>query len=223
MNAKIIVAIAIVAVVAIGCTSVVLIMNNNGDSSEEKKDASQIASSFSKNYTGFFGTDFYLDEKATSSTAKAYYPNGSSSGYGSDTNYIKFQTFDRTSEAKDEFDTNKADYERQIGREVMGSKVQGAYEKSSLDDAIGYYNNFNMGTDSTYIYYTGYKANVFFEGYIYMKNKSIDGTTEIANLVNAICDAISNPVPTDQSKQAPLASMYLFDSEMTPTRYASAV
>lgn len=217
MNTKVVIAIAAVAIVVIGCTSAVLLMNNN-NSNDEKKDATQIASSFSKNYSGFFGTDFYLDDKSTSTSAKVYYPNGATGGYGSETNYIKFETFSKTSEAKDEFDTNKADYERQIGRDVMGSKVQGTYEKSNLDDAIGYYNNFNMGTDKTYIYYTGYKANVFFEGYIYLSDKTIEGNTEIINLAKAICDAIDGPVSSDQAKTAPAAAHISFIAGTSPSR-----
>ncbi len=202
MDAKIIAIIAVAAVaIAGGAAAVVMMGSGGGNGGDSPKDASQIASSFSKDYTGFFGTNFYLAEGATASSAKAYYPNGSTSGYGSDSNYITFKAFDKTSEAKEEFDTNKADYQAQIGKTVMGSTIKGTTEKSGLDDAIGYYNNFNMGTQSAYIYYTGYKANLFFEGYIYLKNVSIDDDTEIAKLAKAINDAIANPIPTEQAKK----------------------
>lgn len=208
MDVKIIAIIAVAAVaVAGGAAAAVMMGSGGGNGGDSPKDASQIASSFSKNYTGFFGTDFYLEEGATASSAKAYYPNEASGGYGSTNNYITFKAFDKTSEAKEEFDTNKADYQAQIGKTVMGSTVKGTTEKAGLDDAIGYYNNFNMGTKSVYIYYTGYKANLFFEGYIYLKNTSIDDDTEIAKLANAINDAIANPVTTEQAKM-PISSEF---------------
>ena len=203
MDAKIIAIIAVVAVVAAGgaTAAVVISHNNNSGGSDSVEDASQVAAAFSKNYTGFFGTDFYLQDGASKEAAKAYYPNGSTSGYGSDSNYLSFKVFDKSSEAKTEFDTNKEDYEPKIGTTVMGSKVLGTTVKADLDDAIGYYNNFNMGTPSVYIYYTGYKDNLFFESYISLKNTSIQDESEITKLAEAICNAIKNPVSTDQAKK----------------------
>ena len=203
MDAKMIAIIAVVAVVAAGgaTAAVVISMNNNSGGSDSIEDAAQVASAFSKNYTGFFGADFYLQDGASKEAAKAYYPNGSTSGYGADSNYVSFKVFEKSSEAKDEFDTNKKDYEPKIGTTVMGSQVKGTYVKASLDDAIGYYNNFNMGTPSVYIYYTGYMDNLFFESYITLKNTSIQDESEITKLAEAICDAIKNPVSTDEAKK----------------------
>lgn len=203
MDAKMIAIIAVVAVVAAGgaTAAVVISMNNNSGGSDSIEDAAQVASAFSKNYTGFFGADFYLQDGASKEASKAYYPNGSTSGYGADSNYVSFKVFKKSSEAKDEFDTNKKDYEPKIGTTVMGSQVKGTYVKASLDDAIGYYNNFNMGTPSVYIYYTGYKENLFFESYITLKNTSIQDESEITKLAEAICNAIKNPVSTEEAKK----------------------
>jgi hypothetical protein len=203
MDAKLIVIIAVVAVVAAGgATAAVVISNNNNSGGNDTiDDASQVAAAFSKNYTGFFGTDFYLADGATKMAAKVYYPNGSTSGYGADNNYIYFKVYENASDAKTDFDTNKKDYEPKIGTTVMGSQVKGTFVKASLDDAIGYYNNFNMGTSSVYIYYTGYKDNLFFESYISLKNTSIQDESEITKLSEAICNAIKNPVSTDQAKK----------------------
>ena len=81
----------------------------------------------------------------------------------------------------------------------MGSTVMGTYEKSGLADAIGYYNNFNMGTPSSYLYYSGYYGNAFFESYIYLKGQSINND-EVAKLAKALYDAITNPVPVSMAK-----------------------
>ncbi len=163
------------------------------------EDASEIASSFSANYSGFFGEDFYLNDGYTASRADDYYPNGATSGYGSDSNYVTFKVLADKNAAKAEFETDKLDYAAQIGKTVMGSTVMGTYEKSKLDDAIGYYNNFNMGTASSYLYYAGYYGNAFFESYIYLKGQSVNDD-EVARLAQAIYDAITNPVPVSQAK-----------------------
>ena len=199
MNGKIIVAIAIVAVVAIaGGAAAVIMMNGKDDF--KATDADQIASSLSKNYSGFFGTDFYLADGATSGEAKVSYPNGSSRG--SSENYVKIYVFDDKSKAKDEFETNKTDYEKQIGSTVMGSKIQGISEKSSFSDSIGYYNNFNMGTASSYMYYTGYYSNVFFEVYISLSGKQITDDSVIKDFADAIYKAIKEPVPVEEAKKS---------------------
>lgn len=194
--------IGIIAAVVIVAAAAVLVMNGGDDGNDEEKytDASQIGASFSKNYSGTFGENFYLDDGATASKAKVYYPNGSTSSYGSNENYLTFKVFSDAAQAKEEFDTNKADYTAQIGKSVMGSTVQGVYEKASMDDAIGYYNNFNMGTASSYIYYTGYSGNFFFEGYIYLKGVNLTDN-DVKGLAEGISAALKNPVSTDQAKK----------------------
>lgn len=201
MDKKIIVGIVVVIVI-IAAAAVVLAKGNGGgnDDKEEYTDASQIAASFSKDYSGVFGKDFYLDDSASKSEAKVYYPNGSTSGYGSTDNFLKFYVYSDAAKAKESFDTNKADYEGQIGKSVMGATVQGTTEKASLDDAIGYFNNLNMGSKFCYIYYTGYSANFFFEGYIYLPDASLTASSA-KELAEAISKALENPVSTDQAKK----------------------
>ncbi len=201
MDKKIIVGIVVVIVI-IAAAAVVLAKGNGGgnDDKEEYTDASQIAASFSKDYSGVFGKDFYLDDSASKSEAKVYYPNGSTSGYGSTDNYLKFYVYSDAAKAKESFDTNKADYEGQIGKSVMGGTVQGTTEKASLDDAIGYFNNLNMGSKFCYIYYTGYCANFFFEGYIYLPDSSLTASSA-KELAEAISNALKNPVSADQAKK----------------------
>ena len=192
--------IAVVAVVACGGAAAAIVLSNNS-SEATYDDASQIASSFSKNYTGYFGADFYLGDGAAKDKAKAYYPNGNTSQYGSNENYLSFQVFEKKDDAKDAFETNKTDYNAQIGKTVMGGTVKGTTQKSGLTETIGYYNNYNMGTPSTYIYFTGYKSNFFFESYISLKNTSIENEDEIIKLADAIWEAVKNPVSTDQAKK----------------------
>ena len=200
MSTKVIAIIAVVAVVACGGAAAAIVLSNNS-SEATYDDASQIASSFSKNYTGYFGTDFYLGDGAAKDKAKAYYPNGNTSQYGSNENYLSFQVFEKKDDAKDAFETNKTDYNAQIGKTVMGGTVKGTTQKSGLTETIGYYNNYNMGTPSTYIYFTGYKSNFFFESYISLKNTSIENEDEIIKLADAIWEAVKNPVSTDQAKK----------------------
>ncbi len=175
----------------------------HGDNPEEEEfvaeDASEIAASFSANYSGFFGEDFYLANGYVPAVAKAYYPNGATSGYGSDSNYVTFKVMKDKDAAKEEFSTNATDYAAQFNKVVMGSKVIGTHERGGLDDAIGYYNNFNMGTPSSYLYYSGYHGNAFFESYIYLKGQSVN-QDEVAKLAEAIADAILNPKPVTEAK-----------------------
>ncbi|MBP5203269.1 MAG: hypothetical protein J6Z16_01310, partial [Candidatus Methanomethylophilaceae archaeon] len=174
----------------------------HGNPEEEEfvaEDASEIAASFSANYSGFFGEDFYLANGYVPAVAKAYYPNGATSGYGSDSNYVTFKVMKDKDAAKEEFSTNATDYAAQFNKVVMGSKVIGTHERGGLDDAIGYYNNFNMGTPSAYLYYSGYHGNAFFESYIYLKGQSVN-QDEVAKLAEAIADAILNPKPVTEAK-----------------------
>lgn len=191
----------VVAIVIIAAAAVFL-LKGDGDKDEGKEytDASQIAASFSKDYSGVFGTDFYLDDSASKSEAKVYYPNGSTSGYGSTENYLKFYVYSDAAKAKEEFETNKADYNSQIGKTVMGATIQGTTEKASLDDALGYYNNLNMGSKFCYIQYTGYSGNFFFQGYIYLPGTSLTESSA-KELAEAICKALDNPISTDQAKK----------------------
>ena len=203
MDAKVLAVIAAVAIIAVGGGIAIYATQNNdspGDG-DNPTDADMIASAFTKNYSGFFGKDFYLKDGATSAEAKAYYPNGNTSSYGSNENYIRFVILKDESSAKDEFDTNKTDYTGQIGRVVMGGTIMGTYAKGGLDDSIGYYNNYNMGTPSTYLYLTGYYNTMFFESYISLKNTSITGDTEISLLVDAIMKSVNKPLSTDDAKK----------------------
>jgi len=209
MDMKIIAILAVVAVAAVGGAAAVFVMNDGGgdDKSGEKgdapipADASQIAAAFSASYSGFFGENYYLADGFTKDSAKAYYPNGSTSGYGSSDNYLTIKVMASESEAKSEFETNKTDYSAQIGRNVMGSEVKGTEVKGSLDAAIGYYNNFNMGTPSVYIYYTGYYSTLFFESYTSLKNTSLTNDSDVKAFADAIFNAIKNPVSTDKAKK----------------------
>ena len=111
MDKKIVIVGVVVAVVVIAAAAAFLMSGNGDDDKEEKyTDASQIGASFSKNYNGFFGKDFYLDDSANTSEARAFYPNGSTSSYGSNKNSFTFYVFSDAAEAKENFDTNKADY-----------------------------------------------------------------------------------------------------------------
>ena len=66
MNAKVIAVIAIVAVVAVsGGIAAAVIMGNNGGKDNSPDDASKIAAAFSKDYSGFYGKNFYLEEGET--------------------------------------------------------------------------------------------------------------------------------------------------------------
>ncbi len=161
----------------------------------------EIAASFSANYSGFFGQDFYIKEGATRNAYKAYYPNGNTSQYGSSDNYLTFTVYDNLKDAKDDFDTNKADYQNNIGKTVMGGEVKGTTVNGGMTEAIGYYNNYNMGTPSTYLYYTAYYQTVFVEGYISLKNTSIAGDSDIEPLAKAIFDAVMHPISVDKAKQ----------------------
>lgn len=202
MDKKIVIVGVVVAVVVIAAAAAFLMSGNGDDDKEEKyTDASQIGASFSKNYSGFFGKDFYLDDSANTSEAKVFYPNGSTSSYGSNKNSFTFYVFSDAAKAMENFDTNKADYNSQIGTTPMGGKVLGTTEKSSLTDAIGYYNNLSMGGSKfCYLNYTGYCGNFFFEGYIYLKDTSIEESS-VKELADAIANALKNPVSTDKAKK----------------------
>ena len=216
MDKKIVIAGAVVAIVIIAAAAAFL-MNGSGekDKDETYENASEIAASFSKDYSGFFGKDFYLDDSANAAKAKVFYPNGSTSSYGSNENYLTFSVFTNADEAKENFETNKADYNAQIGKTVMGSKIYGTTEKSGLDDAIGYYNNANMGSKFCYIHYTGYSSNFFFEGYIYLKGESISDSS-VKELADGISNALKNPVSVDKAKK------YSEPETPTPTEYKGA-
>ena len=192
---------AILVVAVMVAAAFIFYDGNKSDDRDDNADASMIASSFSANYSGFFGENFYLDPGYTSKSAKVYYPNGSTSGYGSSDNSFTFKVMDSKNAAKAEFDTNKADYTAQIGKSVMGSVIQGTHSKDRLDDALGYYNNFNMGTASSYLHYSGYSGKTFFEGYVYNAGKSIAGTADTDALAKAIYDAIKNPMDVSKAKK----------------------
>ncbi len=201
MDKKVMIVGVVVVIVIIAAAAVFLLKGDgNKDEGKEYTDASQIAASFSKDYSGVFGTDFYLDDSASKSEAKVYYPNGSSSGYGDTNNYLKFYVYSDAAKAKESFETNKTDYNSQIGKTVMGATIQGTTEKASLDDALGYFNNLNMGSKFCYIYYTGYSENFFFEGYIYLPGTSLTDSS-VKELATAICKAMENPVSTDKAKK----------------------
>ena len=200
MDMKIVAVIAVVAVVAVsGGIAAVVLMNNGGGGDNSPDDASKIAAAFSKEYSGFYGKNFYLEEGETKEVAKDSYGNGSTSGYGSTSNYVKFYILDKN-EAKEEFNTNKADYEKQIGTSAMGAEKKGTYAKAELDDAIGYYSNVSAGSTFTYLYYTGYYSTAFFECYFYIPGGSTTDET-IALLSEAIDKAIKNPVSVDEAKR----------------------
>ena len=173
---------------------------NGGDDPVEPEfvapDASEIAASFSQGYSGFFGQDFYLADGETASEARDYYPN-ESSGRTSADNYVVFKVLKDKAAAKSLFDSNKSSYSSQIGRTVMGSTIAGTTVKSSLDDAMGYYNNLSS---STYLYYTGYYGNAFFESYCYLKDKAVSDT-EVHAFASAIYKAIVNPASVDLAKR----------------------
>ncbi|MBR4226449.1 MAG: hypothetical protein IKR86_06730, partial [Candidatus Methanomethylophilaceae archaeon] len=192
-----------IIVAALGILAGMGLIHGGGDDPAEHEftasDASQIAASFSEDYDGFFGENFYLADGWSEAEAKDFYPNGSTTGYGSDSNYVTFFVLKDKSAAKSEFEKNKTDYSAQIGKTVMGSVVKGAYYKAVLDDAIGYYSNFTKSVPSGYIYYTGYLGNAFFESYIYLSGQTIS-ENQIDDYVAAICDAIKNPVPVTRAK-----------------------
>ena len=201
MDTKVIAVIAVVAVVAVsGGIAAAVLMGNSGGKDNSPDDASKIAAAFSKDYSGFYGKNFYLEDGETKEVAKDSYSNGSTSGYGSTSNYVKFYVFDSKDKAKEDFDTNKADYEKQIGTSAMGAEKKGTYEKAELDDAIGYYSNVTMSSSFTYLYYTGYYKTAFFECYFYIPGGS---TTDeaITALSTAIDKAIKNPVSVDEAKR----------------------
>ncbi|MBO4798958.1 MAG: hypothetical protein J5494_09360, partial [Candidatus Methanomethylophilaceae archaeon] len=117
------------------------------------EDASEIAASFSDNYSGFFGKDFYLADGFSEKTAAVFY------NYGSFYNEISFDVFDKKSDAKAEFLDAKADYNNVIGKPISGSTAIGTYVKEGLSDAIGYY--VNSGNEGLFVY-AGYYTNTFF-------------------------------------------------------------
>ncbi|MBO4798307.1 MAG: ABC transporter substrate-binding protein [Candidatus Methanomethylophilaceae archaeon] len=164
----------------------------------EADDASEIAAAFSSKYSGFFGNSFYLADGWSDSAAEAFYYNAST-GRASETNNVKFYVLDSKDDAESRFDANKSAYSKQIGNNVMGSVIMGTYERDNLGDAIGYYNNFNMGTASTYLYYTGYLGNVFFESYMYLKGKTL-ADNDIKELAGGIYKAITNPAEVSEAK-----------------------
>ena len=194
--------VAIVAILGILAGAGHIIGPDHGDDDDGFKatDASEIAASFSASYDGFFGEDFYLADNSTKYEAGDYYPNGTTGAYGSDINYVTFYLMNNQNSAKDKFDTNKAYYESQMDKMVMGSKVVGTYQKAKLDGAVGYFNNFNTGTPSTYLYYTGYYGNVFFEGYFFLKGTQTTDY-EVYVLASEIYKAINNPVSVDKAKK----------------------
>lgn len=57
-----------------------------------------------------------------------------------------------------------------------------------------------MGSKFCYLFYTGYSGNFFFEGYIYLKDTSIDGS-EVKDLADAIANALKNPVSKEEAKK----------------------
>lgn len=194
--------VAIVAILGILAGAGHIIGPDHGDDDDGFKatDASQIAASFSANYDGFFGEDFYLTDNSTKYEAGDYYPNGTTGAYGSDINYVTFYLMNDQNSAKDKFDTNKALFEDQMDKMVMGSKIVGTYQKAKLDGAVGYFNNFNTDAPSTYLYYTGYYGNVFFEGYFFLKGTQTTDY-EVYVLASEIYKAINNPVSVDKAKK----------------------
>ncbi|MBO4568380.1 MAG: ABC transporter substrate-binding protein [Candidatus Methanomethylophilaceae archaeon] len=161
-------------------------------------DASEVAASLSSDYSGFFGDVLYLADGETKAEATDFYPNGSSRSPTE--NYVTFKALADKAAAKEMFETAKPSYESQVGRTVMGSVVAGTEVKGNLDDAFGYYNNFNMGTPSAYLYYMGYYGNVFFESYFYLTGAMIS-EVEISDLAKNIYKAIKNPISVDYANR----------------------
>ena len=153
------------------------------------EDASEIAASFSDNYSGFFGENFYLADNYSEESASVFY-NGKSIY-----NSVSFDVFDKASKAKSEFKDYKYNCTQIIGTKISGYNAVGVYETGGLSDAIGYYVNF---PDSGLFMYAGYYTNTFFSAAI-NPDKLID-PSEISAFANAIYQAITNPEPVENAK-----------------------
>ncbi|MBR7006639.1 MAG: hypothetical protein IKH98_07095 [Candidatus Methanomethylophilaceae archaeon] len=123
------------------------------------KDTPKITASFSSNYSGLFGEDYYLIDSVAEGVGTANHPNGQE---GHTHNYVTFIIEDSKEKAKSEFNSLKDMNSKHDGLAVS---IKGGFE-----DAAGVYNNVN---DSGYMFYTGYLGNAFFESYAYVDGKSI--------------------------------------------------
>ena len=166
-------------------------LNNKGGSDPVEddfvdEDASQMAASFSSNYSGFFGRNYYLIDSVAEGVGTANYPNGQE---GRTHNYVTFIVEDSKEKARSEFNSLKNMNSKQEGQAVS--------IKGGFDDAAGVYNNAN---GSGYLFYTGYLNNAFFESYAYVEGKTITEDA-IATFVADVHYAFTHPVPVDQAKR----------------------
>ena len=84
-------------------------LNNKGGSDPVEddfadEDASQMAASFSSNYSGFFGRNYYLIDSVAEGVGTANYPNGQE---GRTHNYVTFIVEDSKEKARTEFNSLK--------------------------------------------------------------------------------------------------------------------
>ena len=185
------IAVVVIVIATAGGTAFALMNdngNNNGDNTKIS-DATTVAISFAAYYSGDLGSRFDLSTDSTTAKATIECSNGTSSSYTSSTNYVIFTISD---DAQGDFNTNKTDYESQVGESTMGGAIYTAVtDKSDLTDAYGYYANIDAyGVTAGTLYYSGYLYNVFFESYMYVSG-ALDNE-DFAILAKAICDSIKN-------------------------------
>ncbi len=173
--------------------------DNPGEEEFTASDASQIAASFSADYSGYFGEDYYLDDNWSKADAKDYYPNGSTMQYVPESNYVDFHVLKDKSAAKIKFLADKTYYSTLIKTTAPGLTVFSTGVKDGLDGAMGYYANFNMGSKSGYLYYIGYLGNAYFESFSYLSGKTID-ESDIAEFAHSVYKAITNPKDVGEAK-----------------------
>jgi hypothetical protein len=178
------------AIIIIGIIAGLGLNNKGGNDPVENSyvadDAPKMAASFSSNYSGLFGEDYYLIDSVAEGMGTANHPNGQE---GRTHNYVTFIIEDSKEKAKSEFDSLKDLNSKHDGLAVS---IKGGFE-----DAAGVYNNVN---GSGYMFYTGYLNNAFFESYAYVDGKTIT-EDDIATFVADVHYAFTNPVPVDQAKR----------------------
>ena len=156
-------------------------------------DASEIAASFSAGYSGFFGENFYLDGSYSKSDAVVfYYPDDDSMAT------VEFFVLKDQNAAKAKFSEAKTKYSSAIGRIDADVATMGVYERGSLSDAMGYYSNLKAAEPSSFMYYSGYYGNAYFDSYVPLGKYM--SSSNFPELCQAIYHAITNPVSVDKAK-----------------------
>ena len=204
MNGNWLVTVTAVVIAVLGLFAGLNLINGGGHGYFEADDASEIAASFSANYSGFFGEDYYLDEDLCfKDLASDNYPNDSGEIYTH--NFVTFVINHNQKESRDSFNDYKDILVRSMDNPDTDANMGSVGSMFKFDDGFAVYSNY---ADHSTMHFIGYIGNLEFDTYAYLKGKTITGA-EVKEFADAIYDAIMNPLPVDMAKKYPADSAVL--------------